>query len=569
MPALNPARLRLPPVMNAKVVAKVVAPNDGATSLARMKLFLLSALAGVLATAVFAATPVEMLEQLRTSLSAELRSALDKGNGENNQRLFQIESLLVEQLPSRELPEDQFTQMIQILGQLRSLTRDPKSAELCQSLIVELRTLATARDRRFKEAFAATVKEALITGLKATVPKDVDAPLLALANIQKQANRTERSSNGRGVDTQPLTTAISILTLWQDAMLPRAGVQRSRDSLDQLESMTQSYAQQLGDLLPRSEFITLLNSGRARLDPVLTKRRVGAAEISRQSADILRGVKKLEDVSSALKAMEALASDPENGSTNNSPAIQTLRKIHKLHEELKAGMSVTLSSVETGSSSGDTDETVAVRGLIIKFALPRVLNVTGDAMPKDSESVPDYLARMLEESRRKSDWQLLSKVMDTAQSLKPNSLLATGDAAALRSMLAGINQERARQYAGAVAYYLAALRSGSQAVPSEMIGEKLEAIRKDHPQDYEAGNNLQIIEPTPQRYGGPPSYYMNGGPRSVISTQISASAGIAQPAAPLVVPAVPRETAAPKATAPAEEKKAAAPAKPEGAAGEK
>ena len=181
--------------------AKLVAPNEGAASLARMKLFLLSALAGALATAVFAATPVEMLEQLRTNLSSELRSALDKGNGENNQRLFQIESLLVEQLPSRELPEDQFTQMIQILGQLRSLTRDPKSAELCQGLIVELRTLATARDRRFKEAFAVTVKEALITGLKATVPKDVDAPLLALANIQKQANRTERSSNGRGVES--------------------------------------------------------------------------------------------------------------------------------------------------------------------------------------------------------------------------------------------------------------------------------------------------------------------------------------------------------------------------------
>ncbi len=534
-----------------------------------MKFSLLSALAGAVATAAFAATPVEMLEQLRTNLSSELRSALDKGNGENNQRLFQIESLLVEQLPSRELPEDQLSQVIQLLGQLRSLTRDPKSAELCQGLMVELRTLATARDRRFKEAFATTVKEALITGLKATVPKDVDAPLLALANIQKQANRTERISTGRGVDTQPLSTAISILTLWQDAMLPRAGAPKNRNSLDQLESMTQNYAQQLGDLLPRSEFITLLNSGRGRLDPSLTKKPVGAAEINRQSTEILRGVKRLEDISSAVKAMEALASDPENGSTNNSPALQTLRKIYKLHEELKAGMSVTLSSVETGSSSGDTDETVAVKGLIIKFALPRVLNVTGDAMPKNSESVSDYLTRMLEESRRKSDWPLLAKVMDTAQSLKPNSLIATGDTAALRSMLAGINQERARQYAGAVAYYLAALRTGSQAVPSEVIGEKLEAIRKDHPQDYDAGNNLQIIEPTPQRYVGPPPYYMNGGPRGIMSNQVTASIGAAQPAAPLVVPAVPKETAAPKATAPAEEKKTAAPAKPEGPAGEK
>ena len=63
----------------------------------------------LLMSAAFAATPVEMLDQLRAELRTELRSALDKGNGENNQRLFQIESLLVEQLPAGELPEEQFS----------------------------------------------------------------------------------------------------------------------------------------------------------------------------------------------------------------------------------------------------------------------------------------------------------------------------------------------------------------------------------------------------------------------------------------------------------------------------
>ena len=510
----------------------------------------------LLMSAAFAATPVEMLEQLRGELRTELRSALDKGNGENNQRLFQIESLLVEQLPAGEMPEEQFTQIIQILGQIRSLTRVAKTEEHCEDLILELRMLAAARDKKFRETFGSTIKESLLTGLKAKTPKEVDAPLLALATLQKQINQMERyNSSGRGVDTQQLPTATSILTLWQDAMLPRAGAQRGRNGIEQLEGMAQNYAQQLGDLLPRSEFIALLHDARARLDPALTRKPLTSAEVNRQSAEILRNVKRLEDLADAQKAMQAISADSEGSTSNSSAAAQALGRLHRFYEDMKAGAALSFATLDRTSTGSEAEETAALRELLIKMALPRVLRVTGEATPREDENVTAYLGRMIEESQKKSDWPLLSRVLDAAQSLKLTGLVATNDSNALRMLLAAVNQERARIYSGAVAYYLAALKSGSQTVPSELIGEKLEAIRKDHPQDYEAGKDIPVPDPATQRTVGYP-YPMGLSQRFNV--------GPTPPPAPLVVPAVPKATTTAKdAPVPAPEKKPAETEKPE------
>ena len=529
-----------------------------------MKLALIAFLS--LLSAAFAATPVEMLDQLRAELRTELRSALDKGNGENNQRLFQIESLLIEQLPAGELPEAQFSSTIQILGQLRSLTRVAKTEELCQNLILELRTLATARDKKFKETFSATVKEALITGLKARTPKEVDAPLTALANLQKQMSQMERHNNGnRSVDTQSLSTVTSVLTLWQDSMLPRIGPQRSRNSIEQLESMTQSYAQQFGDLMPRSEFVTLVAEARSRLDPALAKKAPSYNEVNRLSIELLRSVQRLEDIADAQKAMQALSADSESNPVNTSTAAQMLNKIHRFHEDLKAGVAVSFSMLDPISNGPDAAEYATLRALLIKKALPRVLKLEGEALPREEENATAYLGRMIAESQKKSDWPLLARALDSAQSLQLTGLVTTSDSAAFRMLLAGLNQERAQVYSGAVASYLAALRSGSQILQSELIGQKIEAIRKGHPEDYEVGLTLPILEPTFSRPGGYPySVTARGTPGS---SSVSASISVGKPA-PLVVPAVPKPDTTPKAApVPAQEKKPPEPAKPEPSTG--
>ena len=68
---------------------------------ARIALLLFASIAQCLA-----ADPLSTLAELRAALREELKSALDKGNIENNQRLYQLESLLVESLPDKELPDE-------------------------------------------------------------------------------------------------------------------------------------------------------------------------------------------------------------------------------------------------------------------------------------------------------------------------------------------------------------------------------------------------------------------------------------------------------------------------------
>ena len=509
----------------------------------------------LLMSAAFAATPVEMLDQLRAELRTERRSALDKGNGENNQRLFQIESLLVEQLPAGELLEEQFSLAIKVLGQLRSLTRVAKTEELCQSLILELRTLEIARSKRFKETLDATVKDALLTGLKAKTAKDVDAPLLALANLQKQCSRGDYR-----VENQSLSTVTSFLTLLQDSMLPRVGPQRSRNSVGELVSMAHSYATQLGDMMPRSEFMMLLTEVCSRLDPDLSKKGYTLAEISRRSIELLRSVKRLEDIADAHQAMQALCPESATTPANLSAAAEMLGKMYKFHEDLKAGASVSFSSLDFPAPAPVSEAGAVLRDLLIRKALPRVLQVTENSLQKDEENVSAYLGRMIQESQKNSDWPLLSRTLDAAQSLHITGLLTANDNVALRMLLAAVNHERAQIYSGAAAYYFGALRTGSQAVPLELIGQKLEAIRKEHPQDYDAGQNISAPDPTKER---------TGGYNYTISTSQRVNVGPAPTPAPLVVPAVPKASTTPKSTpAPAQEKKPPEPAKPAPAAGD-
>lgn len=70
------------------------------------------------------------------------------------------------------------------------------------------------------------------------------------------------------------------------------------------------------------------------------------------------------------------------------------------------------------------------------------------------------------------------------------------DATAMQYFLSARNMEDAKQYSLAVSSFHAVLRSGSQIIPLQVVSEHLEAIKKDHPQDYEAG--LQITANTPE-----------------------------------------------------------------------
>jgi len=125
-----------------------------------------------------------------------------------------------------------------------------------------------------------------------------------------------------------------------------------------------------------------------------------------------------------------------------------------------------------------------------------------------------YLQRILAEARKKEEWPLMKRVLECFVPFDPSgAFVSTNDRNTLQSFVTGLNQEKARQYAFAVSSYEAALKTGSQVIPAEMIGEHLENIRKNNPKEFEQGLQLATNPPPPtydpraaRPAGYPPSY---------------------------------------------------------------
>ena len=113
-------------------------------------------------------------------------------------------------------------------------------------------------------------------------------------------------------------------------------------------------------------------------------------------------------------------------------------------------------------------------------------------------SSPDAVSR--------EDWPLLQKGLTAQTYLNRNSLIGSTTAGNIStgvdSLLAALNQEAAGQYALAVVSYQNALKTSNTNIPAKLIGDKLAAIQKDHPKEYEQGMQLVLSPPAPSYYPG-------------------------------------------------------------------
>lgn len=198
---------------------------------------------------------------------------------------------------------------------------------------------------------------------------------------------------------------------------------------------------------------------------------------------------------------------------------------------------------------------MSLRVQLALFALPRAIGASEADQPQPNETALTYMRRMIAVARERKDWPFASRVLAAAQSTQVNDpLIKTSDSTALTLFFAGLNFERGKQFSLAVNSFQMALKTGSDLIPAEDIGERLEAIKRNHAADYEAGLQLTLTPPAPQTdpYGRPlrdPRYPAGfpGGPY-----------GPNGPAAPakeqsVIVPAV--KESAPKTAAPAAEPK--------------
>jgi hypothetical protein len=454
------------------------------------------------------AEPGQHIKELRAALQKELGEPRKGGKTSDYLRTHKLETLISQLSPDDPLTDERTSQLIRSLSQFVSSAPPEPVASLCLTLAKELQEQREQQARAQRESTQATLRSAIMRGLDATKAADLDAPLADILKLQKETRSSEPRSYSSLDSFQPIE---HLLTAIQDGFLARTKSKfstRSSTVLDGIRSAGETCSRSVMIFLPRSEFFQKLEAVAARIDEGLPAKPLTRSVFDKQVRDWISAVKTLDDLDEVLRKIDDLNTRQLefNSSTSESNLTGQLRNYRRIYDDFRAGIGTTLNFSSSFYSSQTTDSLNGIKNLLVKFALPRILGTTEEFKPTGDETIQQYLQRVLDNARSTSNWQLMSRVLETAASLQVTTMSSRSDTATMRLFLSGLNLEQARQFSSAVSSYSAALRSGSSIVPPGKIGDMLELIKKAHPADYEAG--IQLSAGTyglPETSGGTPS----------------------------------------------------------------
>jgi hypothetical protein len=238
---------------------------------------------------------------------------------------------------------------------------------------------------------------------------------------------------------------------------------------------------------------------------------------------------EIANVIRQLRAMQARIRPPMY--SNSEPVnatLNTLVSIERTYREFQAGLPTKfeLTSPQPGDATSPSVTPLKVQ--LLMLVLPRYLNLPSDLTAKSGETVNQFLERIMEEARRRGDPGLLGRTRDVQRSLMTGTCYmdtTTGT----NAFVAGQNQEKAGQFMLAVMSYQNALRSGGDAMPVKLIGQRLSALKAEHPQEYEEGMT-HFLAPAPRPWEQPtPSPMPRNGPSAVISVPVPGRVGSVAP----------------------------------------
>ena len=379
--------------------------------------------------------------------------------------------------------------------------------------------------------------------LAAETAKDVDPLIADLAALKAGMRLHDEDPDGQ--ISEVARSVDEFARRWQDFLAARAAgnVERVRSVLAEMLVYGREFPG-----IPRSEILA-----RAYGAPPKSgdgKNPVEAAALLPTPEQILAKIKTLDDLDRFVPEFTAAVA-PERATW--LAMVNEFQSIARTYRDLRAGNS---ARVSLGLSGNESREPItSLRSQLALFALPRAIGASEADQPQPDETVLTYMRRMIAVARERKDWPFASRVLAAAQNTQVNDpLLKPSDSTGLTSFFAGLNFERGRQYSLAVNSFQMALKTGSDLVPAEDIGERLEAIKRDHATDYEAGLKMTLSSPVPvtdpdsrptrdPRYpvGFPGNPFGPNGPGGPAKEQ------------PVIVPAV-KEPAA-KSAAPADEYK--------------
>ena len=373
-------------------------------------------------------------------------------------------------------------------GRSRAVMR--LSARLIISWLYFAAVIAACAAEEDKET-ADALRRASDVVLKARKASDLDASLIELHRLAAAPARF-RSGNP---ERESLYDAARFLRQWQNYLWAVEG-ERFDNGIRILTDLAQTEQSPLN--VPRSEILArarwLEGQDRAQADSY--------------AAPILQSTHSLDDLP---KALTQLKSRPAYKSQALSNLVNGLEAVCKAYLAFKEGVATTLPP--TYWQTGDTNLIVTrLRAELLLLVLPRILGVEQTDPPKTGETVEDYLMRMRAAAVARRDFELLSRTISAAREISssiagPGQSLIGQDYTSFLYWREGQNAERAKRFFEAALAYRRALSSATPAVPVEFIGERLDAVEKEHPDEFRQATDVirRYTNPdiAPRGYGTP------------------------------------------------------------------
>ncbi len=333
--------------------------------------------------------------------------------------------------------------------------------------------------------------------LKAHKASDLDATLIELRHLADAPERLRSPGPERESGLKRLYDATRFLRQWQNHLWAVEG-EKFDNGIRILTDLAQIEQTPLD--IPRSEILARARSLEGK----------DKAQVDSYAAPILQSIHSLDGLPSALTQLRS-GTHPPYQSQALSNLVNGLDAVCKAYLAFKEGVATTLPP--TYWQTGDTTPIVTrLRAELLLLVLPRILGVEQTDPPKAGETVEVYLMRMRAAAIARHDFELLSCTISAAREISssiagPGQSLIGQDYTSFLYWREGQNAERAKRFFEAALAYRRALSSATPAVPVEFIGQRLDTIEKEHPDEFRQATDVirryYDRDVTPRAYGTP------------------------------------------------------------------
>jgi hypothetical protein len=325
--------------------------------------------------------------------------------------------------------------------------------------------------------------------LKAPKASDLDQLLVDLQKVQESGRQNYSADQAMQRATQRAQSVYQYVASWQDYLSDR-----DNGKIEQAQNELRNLAQSNAEILvPRSDILDLAN----KLTPSPTTNGRTAPQSSGEMAkQIASSIQSLDDMAPALQKIKALPQTRDDYDLYR--VTQGLEGFVNNYDNTKAGMPVAFNF--GGPSFQPQFNNPKLFAELWIFFFEHEFDAYKGPTPVEGESPLQFLESVFADAEQRQDWHELQEAYLAHAYLERSSLFSTGSSPhnteGFELMLAGLNQETAGQYPAAVLSYEQALKFPDTYLPAKFIGDRLNNIQKDHPDDYAKGLQLAGLAPS-------------------------------------------------------------------------